>query len=1036
MKTLLFYDTSFPYEGQRPSEEAINGASAWAEIANADTLADRLSEGGFATIVYLHGAYFPKSAWNEIRAFLASGGGLVFAGGVPFRKPVVQDGDGWRVEREQIAYHQLMNIHDALPIDVSKVERLAAASEFPLLQGSENLFAIEPTCGLTLHPTKSSDFPSEMGSCGPMDARIYPLLMGVDRDGRERSAPVVLIENTNGDYAGGRWVLINQSLQSSFWNGAGIELLQELAQYAGRGVTELWVKPNYAVFEPGEQPGLTVQLQSLSRIAVPEQQWTFALTVGQDGQEPVWSGVVQAKTGPDKRELQPIRIAVPIAVDKGLYRVRCEVRSDAGDVRLMTQAFWGMDRELLQSGEVLECGRDYFVRGGRPVPIVGMTYMTSDVSRKFLHLPNVERWERDMAEMKRAGINLIRTGIWTGYRTIMFTDGHVVEDVMRAIDAFILTAKRHELEVTFTFFSFAPEAWDGVNPYLDPRAVEAQKRFIASVVSRHVDTTNAHWDLINEPSMFDPKRIFEGPRAVADRFELQAYTEWLRERHGNDIAKLQEQWNMTPGQLPSFEAATPPDPDDTHFDSVLQPKKWGRWIDYTLFTMDMHNRWASELTESIRRSNPNQLVTVGQDEGLGAQRPSPFFYEPVIDYTTVHSWWLNDQLVWDGIFAKTLDKPNLIQETGIMHIQRPDGIAKRTEEELRNILERKYAYAFSTGGAGAVQWIWNINYYMDNANESNIGALRADGTQKPEADVSYDFGRFMGEIGHLFDGRELEDVAVVFPYSNDFSSRKHAFQATTHAIRVLSYGMNIHPRGASEYHLEQLEREPAKLIIVPSAHNFSNEAFEQLIELAKRGSTVLWTGPLRRDAYWGPAIERLQAEIGETVHGNVLREEALELSGKTYAASFGDRKIGTLAIDRPISSVNGAQRPITVELGKGRLIYCPLPLELNDRWDTLQALYADAFAVSGAERELEWKRSGELPGVYGRKLPFAEGSLYIFVSEFGSDTEVEVRDPRTGAEYAFTLEKERTVMFAADNQGRLISVYRPDEVNVRSATLS
>ena len=56
---------------------------------------------------------------------------------------------------------------------------------------------------------------------------------------------------------------------------------------------------------------------------------------------------------------------------------------------------------------------------------------------------------------------------------------------MRAIDAFILTAKRHELEVTFTFFSFAPEAWEGVNPYLDPRSVEAQKRFVASIVGRH-----------------------------------------------------------------------------------------------------------------------------------------------------------------------------------------------------------------------------------------------------------------------------------------------------------------------------------------------------------------------------------------------------------------------------------------------------------------------------------------------------------------------------------------------------------------------
>jgi hypothetical protein len=105
----------------------------------------------------------------------------------------------------------------------------------------------------------------------------------------------------------------------------------------------------------------------------------------------------------------------------------------------------------------------------------------------------------------------------------MFVDGHAYEEVFRAIDAFILTAKRYDLEVTINFFAFTPETWEGVNPYLDPRSVEAQKRFISAIVSRHADTRNVHWDLINEPSMFDPKRIFQqGPRSSHDRFERQA----------------------------------------------------------------------------------------------------------------------------------------------------------------------------------------------------------------------------------------------------------------------------------------------------------------------------------------------------------------------------------------------------------------------------------------------------------------------------------------------------------------------------------
>lgn len=1035
MRTLVFYDEHLPYEGERPPAEALARLREWAVVAGAADVAERLTEGGWDALVHLHGPYFPKAAWAAIEAHLKAGGGLLHAGGVPFRRPVRELDESWHAEREQLAYHQRMDIHDALAVDVSRVRELKASAEYPILQGREELFGMEPTWGLTLHPTKASDIPAEMGACGPMDAVISPLLIGVDRDRRERSAPVVMLEQHKGDYAGGRWILINQQLRASFWETKGMDVLKDLAEYAGTGVTELWLKPNYASYEPGEQMRLTIQLQTLSRTSAPAQTWHFAVSlIKEDDGETVWTGHEKSEAGMEQRDLQQLRLSVPVRLEAGLYRIVCEAESDSGECRTLTQAVWGADRPLLQAGERLECGRDYFRRGGRTVPIVGMTYMTSDVARKFLHLPNVQRWDADMAEMKRAGINLIRTGIWTGYRMIMFADGHAAEDVMRAIDAFILTAKRHELEVTFTFFSFAPEAWEGVNPYLDPRSVEAQKRFVASIVGRHRGTTNVHWDLINEPSLFDPKRIFEGPVSIGDRFERQAWSEWLRQRHGDDLALLQERWNMTPGELPSFESAPAPSPDDKLFNSVLQPKKWGPWIDFTLFTMDMHNRWASELIGTIRRSDPRQLVTVGQDEGICSQRPSPSFYGPAVDYTTVHSWWQNDHLAWDGIFTKTPDKPNLIQETGIMHVQRPDGIAKRTEEELRSILERKYAYSFSTGGAGAVQWIWNINYFMDNANDSNIGALRADGTQKPEADVSYDFGRFMKEAAGLFDDeRQLEDIAVVYPYSNDFSSRKLAYEATTRAMRALTFGMNVHPRGIGEYQLGDLKRYPAKLIIVPSAHNFDDGAFAQLLDLAKEGSTVLWTGPLRTDAYWGPVPHRLRQEIGETVHANVLREETLELAGEHFAVSFGERKINALAVDRPAGRLDGALAPVIVTLGSGRFIWCPLPVEMNERWEPILALYAEAIRSAAVSPELEWPKGGELPGIYGRKLAFGQGSLYVFVSEHGASAEVEVKDPATGTVYAFELERERTVMFTTDAGGQVQTVYRPEEVRIRQS---
>ncbi|NBD22924.1 alpha-amylase family protein [Paenibacillus glycinis] len=1046
---ILFYDESFPYAGERPDAASIARLRESFQIVSASELADALRDA--AVYVHLHGSYFPKSAWPAILAHVSEGRGLIAAGGAPFKTPVIGTGGSWTPEPDQTAYHQQLHIHEALPVTTEGVAKLAHHREIPLFAGCEPLFAIEPTFGLVLHVTRADDRPGELGSAGPIDAHIHPLLKGVSGDGleRERSAPAVLLEHTKGPFAGSRMIFVNQRLGTAFWSGSGAEALARWAEFAAAGVTELWLKPNYGSYEPGERPVLTLQGQQIlqartERVSSGTAAWSFHIRIlkanSSEAAEPVpsydydgghfievWRTEAAFEIG---RELVIQRIAAPLDAEAGFYAVECEAVSPSGERRLLRQGFWGMDQALLESGEPISCDRDYFIKNGRPLPIVGMTYMTSDVARKFLFLPNAAVWDRDMAQMKRAGINSIRTGFWTAWRSVMFVDGHPYEEVLRAIDALFLTAKRYDMEVTFNFFAFTPEAWEGVNPYLDPRSVEAQKRFIAAIVSRHANSKHVHWDLINEPSMFDPKRIFKGPRSARDPFEKAAYLAWLRERHG-EIGLLQERWNMTPAELPSFEAVALPEPDDINFGTTENiAKRGGQWLDYTLFTMDMHNRWASRLIETIRSIQPKQLVTVGQDEGLGKQRPSPFFYAEAVDYTTVHSWWLMDNLVWDGIFAKAPDKPNLIQETGIMYVETPDGRAKRSEEELRNILERKYAYAFSTGGAGAVQWIWNINFYMNNVNESNIGALRADGTEKPEAAVSYDFGAFMAGIRDLFMDRRLEEVAVVYPYSNDFSNRNLAYDATTRAVRTLSYAMNVHAFGVGEYQLASLAESKPKLILVPSAHSFSGAALERLVShVETHGGTLLFTGPLGLDEYWRP-VQPKAAALGLGGVGNLLREELLELNGKLQPVSFGGTRIADSNKGLAAAAEGGPAKLTALKLGAGRLLYCPLPIELNERLEPLLAVYGEAIEQAGVEAELEWLHGGELPGVYGRKLTFAAGSLYVFVSEFACDAAIEVRDPKTGVRYAFSLPQERTVMFAADTGGRLLGVYRPDEVAI------
>ena len=61
--------------------------------------------------------------------------------------------------------------------------------------------------------------------------------------------------------------------------------------------------------------------------------------------------------------------------------------------------------------------------------------MASDVHRRFLFDPNPAIWDYDFNVMKYAGVNMIRTRIWTGWKKYMPTVGQVDEGVLRALDA-------------------------------------------------------------------------------------------------------------------------------------------------------------------------------------------------------------------------------------------------------------------------------------------------------------------------------------------------------------------------------------------------------------------------------------------------------------------------------------------------------------------------------------------------------------------------------------------------------------------------
>ena len=193
------------------------------------------------------------------------------------------------------------------------------------------------------------------------------------------------------------------------------------------------------------------------------------------------------------------------------------------------------------------------------------------------------------------------------------------------------------------------------------------------------------------------------------------------------------------------------------------------------------------MADAVRATGSQQLITLGQDEGGIQDRLSPAFWGEFVDFTTNHSWWQNDFVLWDSLLAKQPGKAMLIQETGLQRELNPDEIARRTPESEAALLERKVAASFIQG-SGAIEWLWNTNSYMTESNETPIGAVRTDATEKPEATVMESYATFAVSLQSHLRNPQQPPIAIVTSQAAQFSVLGDLqLEAQRKAIRALTY---------------------------------------------------------------------------------------------------------------------------------------------------------------------------------------------------------------------------------------------------------
>lgn len=1000
LRIAVFAESDFPAaDAPATDPNLVREALAGCEVAVLDSagLTERLNADRFDALVLPFGAAFPVQAWPAIQRYLEQGGNWVNLGGVPFAVPVERTTSGWRVQSRRTAYHKFLGITQAFPVETKDLTFETADGAPEEADGLAGGYRPGTVFEFLIRLAEKKRHPDEDGSDGPPTGRVTPFVHAKDSDGLALAAPVIVIDRLEGRFGGGRWVLVSGNL------GLPGDILRHLVFYAARGPQHLSVQPRYAGFHFDEPLAVEISFRRPHRVAAEVIAGPCRVAYRNTAGTTVWKGTVALRgegenlTGsldgprPAEKGLKP-----------GLYQIVAELPVTAPGRQPTTtlraeSGFLVYEPDMVKGGKGLTAGGDYFLRDGKLFPVSGSTYMASDVHRRFLLQPNPWLWEKDFAAMRAAGVNLVRTGIWTGWKEHSDGEGRPQESVLRALEVFLLTARAHDIPVIFTLFAFVPETWGGVNPYLSPASLAAQQRFVGGFASRLAGAEDLIWDLINEPSFSSPEHLWQ-TRPQGDPDEAAAWSRWLKEKAAQQNAMrpdltLADRWGGMAGEgegLPSL--------DDFTDRRLLGPARPNKAADYRRFAQDSFAHWVRQISASLRQSGHSRpMITVGQDEGGTIDRPSPMFFGPSVDFTTNHTWWFDDALLWDGLMTKLPGRPNLIEETGVMGCERLDGTAWRDEKGAGRLLEQKLALAVGAGAAGFVQWAWNINPYMPSDNEAGIGFFRADGTARPELDPFSGLARFLAGHRALFTGREMENAVVVVPHSEIFSVRGNGTAATQRAVRTMEYELGIPVRMVAEHALRE-ELSGARLILLPAPRIIQQEAWDALLAAVDRGAVLVVTGPLDRDEYERP-VER-SAALGLTAATlPVAPAEDLFIEGQRYRMRFGGDKLAR--IEKAVVAAEDQTTVPVLPYGKGTLLWSPIPVELADESTATTALYrmASRYADLGASISVGHGRD---PAVLVRPIMFEKAILITLVNETDTrrqmDLQITASAPMVGVE--------------------------------------
>jgi hypothetical protein len=996
-QTTVFWQPGFPTVASQPISRtsittALDGLNpTFSNLADLKT-PDALAKTNLLVLPY--GSAVPVDVWKEINAYLERGGNLLILGGQALRVPVTQAGANFISSTPQDTYSRALGLLHTYEVPVPHDAKFEwkpgyAFGTAPQIK-AEKFFTLE----------------GHLNGLGYMQ----------DTTGTLVAAPVIVLDRPNhGSTPASRIVILDFQPAAGYWAGNdGIALIQQAATYASQGSTHLSIETLFSVIRPNEPPHITLHLSqpaNANAADAPPGEVQVELSANDK--------IIDAVTLPVPKD-QTSDLSVPFQkpLPPGFYKVRATYREHQQFQEFYENGFWVAEPNSINQGQMLGVRGDFLTLDGHPFFPVGTNYFSTEENGWDFSGPrNSSVWEKDFADMAAHGVNFVRTGVWM--RNAKFIDpgtNRPSERFMRNLEAFLLCAHHHGISVNFTFFAFSPisgpvpQPADSTatirNPYIDGDAVRMEEAYVQAIASRFAQVPWLSYDLINEPSFSNPRQIFKGNTPNGDPAELEAWHKWLKTKY-TDLNALADAWAQIPEQLVSFDAIPLPGAADLTYDRYGNSRQT-RALDYNLFAQDMFSHWVQSMVATIRHAGSKQLVNVGQDEGGVTNRVLNQFYGSAgVAFTTNHTYWQDDALLWDSVAAKLPGMPNITGETGYQPVWAADGTWRYDEFTGLALTERKWALGFADGSSGAMQWDW--------AREVDFGMQRSDGSAKVWELMMRGVGAFAEKASPYATAFIRPQIAIVLPQSFQLSSSNGlALEAQQKAVRALFYYARSEAYVVGEYQIENLGS--PKLIILPSSFALTENAWQTILAKVKAGATLLVTGPFNKDAHMHPTSR--QGAVG-------LPYEDVPLTIRSDTFSWPEGKEDFTFSTNKTTVLSRAQLPGNadwkeIQLGKGKLLFASLPIELSDNLSSIGDIYR--YAIKAANLSPTYTTTLADNAILICPTRFPDATLYVVTSE-SNQNQVSFHDERSGKNFSGQLEPGRAALLLITTEGKLVATY-------------